>query len=1415
MLEAEDSQFRSIEDVVARRPDGKYELIQVKFAANPYAPDSSLNWKWLTTRRGRSTSLLQKWSETTLRLKQAGTLELALLKTDRIPDQEFAESLSGCFVHHQSLSPDVRYVVDQQIGSPDQAKPFFETFEFVHSQPRLDDLETRLWTRIASDTDRGGWALFREQVRSWSTRRNQPAPDGRIRFRHLRQAFAVERPKPIPQNFIVPDTYSIPDELFDASFVDQISRSDGVTVLWGPPGRGKSTYLSHCVEHIDPTKAVCVRHHYFLSLRDPSEGRFHHHAISRSIEQQLKSAVPHLDAKSPKGLREHLERAAALLHGQKIRLIVVVDGLDHVWRDHRDRHEMDALFDDLLPLPTGIRLVVGTQKIARQHLPSKLFQHHPDDRWTELPAMAPSAVLKWLRSQDGAGRLDLHVSRFHTREQSLYALARSFHTITGGLPLHLIYSYEALVGRGKAITSDDVQALPVCPSGDIRDYYASLWDSIGATAQAVLHVLSGLLFRPPPFAMSDCFGSTTDAIEALHSINHLLHYRETEVAAFHPSLFAFVREQEGHRSIFTQYAVHVLSWLETNAPRYWRWAWLWITKAQLGDSSDLVEGPSREWALDALALGYPIEQLVTILGHAERAAFDTPNLPRFLSLRLLKTRLVNGPAYQTSDWTLFLEAAYSVTGDSYAHALLRDTLEQADTHVIPYIVRSSDPSVRPRLIGDAISDLNRRLGHFAGGTADVSDEIDATHVSIASVLANSSTESVQAIDAWAKRGHITDTLFSSYVRESLLVGHNSHVISAGMRWTSPEVDRDVLAALCLEGLSPEERPHLLACSHPAVRCLAILKGQEHVPTQDRSDLSDLFVQRDYHDPSVSHNIRRSLYESYFFSLASALCGGTALGWSKIRIGDQASWLAGAIRALERVADQVARRWVASQSWPTLQEIFTAFEFVPPDLGTHQLLSVFRGVCFALRDVAVDMCSISRGLDSTSFVDLADIECVVESPYWSDEGWIDAFVERRLRMHTRASAERLIERITTSLDGGVTEFTDRGLTYAKLALFAADYGLSFAGRAALKRAMGCILGYGWHKDMFAFEVLESIDMLIRGGSADARYWLLDLAGEFEEITVYTDGDETRATREEYYEAIANHYPNRVPPLYAQLIRSEEWDYAERVAVAFAKTSAVECRSGRLLVETYLSSAEFNGFLEPECANRPGMVAATSTVARRTGRVTNASTGRLPPEPPGGEPQPATHQPPPSDYPPGTLDAYMHDSSTPDRYGDKGERAAAWLQHWDSVGRGPLALNEFETASIVAPYDTHFANAFLVAFAISLRTQGRSAAFSWLTRCFVASHGWARWFSDQGPAHATMREVATHYPLRWQEFIRSTVIPAYPSRITDNGLAVGLSTLVRYLLEVGQPDIAQACGRVMVSTFKEELSQQPIKQPAWSQ
>ena len=1422
-LEAEDQKFRSIEDVVACRPDGLYELTQVKFTADPDASANNLSWRWLTTNGGtRKKSLLQKWAATTRLHEEAGTLAQAALKTDRVPDASFAKCLKGKKVDYTLLSEKDKAIVEKQLGSSEDAKSFFESFEFIHSLPRLDNLEEKLWSRIASDTDRGGWSLFREQVQRWSTRKGQPAPDGKIKYIHLRQAFSVERSKPLPQGFLVPPTYSVPDKDFDKKFLEEITGSEGLTVLWGPPGRGKSTYLSHCVARIDQKNAVCIRHHYFLSLDDRSESRFHYQAIAQSLKHQLEKAIPDLKELNKK-FGDLLETAALRLQGEGRLLIVVVDGLDHVWREHRDHEDMEMLFSALLPLPPNIRLVVGTQKIAGEHLPARLLNALPTEHWTELPLMSQTAVHRWLRFQDKAERLNVEVVGRQTHDQIVRTVANAFHEISQGLPLHLIYSFEAIARTGNAITAEDVAELPACPTGDIRDYYRSFWERMSVKAQTILHVLAGLEFGPPPFAMHDCFGRTDESLAAFTEINHLLDYRETEVRPFHGSLFAFVRDLPEHDDTFLVHASDVLTWIETDAPEYWCWAWLWITKAQLGNPSDLLSGPNREWAISSLVAGFPIEQLITILDHAEKAAFDAFDLPCLLTLRLLKTRVVSGPEYQTNEWPLFQEIAISLSEDSHIRVLWRETLHRASVDLLPYIVRSADEPVRANLAKATIAELNQRIVRLQHNDMRSRSEYHKLAHAIVAVLANDGSQSTQRVLEYANRfeARTAEALIATYVHESLLASNFDNIFEIGKRWSRYDIDHNVLVALCFEGLDPATKPELKALAHPAIRCFALLKGGTAKKSRTEKDLARLFVEDDHSDPGFVHYTRGVLYEVFFTALATGLSGGEAQGWSDIPVDAQKTWLSEAVRALERLAGGIAEEWRASQRWPTLQDIYGDFELQPPTPRSQNAQRYFITIRLALRDIAIDLCTIAKGLNSNALIDVSDIDSASMSPFWLDEVWLHQFTDKwRLPLHTPEAAQALVERVGHNLDTEIREFNERAQDATKLAMFASDYDLIPLAQKELKRAAECLLGYGCHKDLFALEVLESLDLLAKNGDTDAQKAMLDLAGEFEAITDYTDGDETDHVRREYYKTIFTHFPERVPACYAHLIRAGEWRYAEALASTIAETNQIESRTGRALLESYITPSEIGVLEESDLATLPHTKAALIAVRRKTGRVGEVMSEQEETMT-AGDPNSISDDaesdeisiPDPSEFPPSQLVEYLSATRNVD-YDDRRKLIIKWLKYWEAAGHADEVLTALEATTSETGYDSDLDNALDVAFEIALKTQGRSKAFPWLVRAHITRYGWHPWFTGSDEAQARMRIVAQHYRGQWQEFIKNTSKSVLVTEIERNGIVIGLSRLVYFLVKVDEMEIARVFTLEMARIFKEELTGQPIKAPEWS-
>ena len=1426
-IEAEDSEFQSIEDVVACRPDGRYELTQVKFTVDPDAPANHLSWKWLTEiKKKNGTSLLQKWAPTTLRHKEAGTLAWAGLKTDRVPAPAFGRCLKDGKIDCSMLSAEVRAKIEEQIGSNGEAEVFFESFDFIHSQPRLDDLEDNLWQRIATETDEGGWLKFRWMVQQWSMRKGQPDPEGKIKYIHLRQVFSVARSRPIPQDFRVPSSYIVPNEDFDNAFFDEICSSDGLAVLWGPPGSGKSTYLSHCVERVNRKNAVCIRHHYFLSLSDRSEGRFHYHAISQSLKYQLEEAIPDL-LSADTGLGNLLEAVARQLKSKNRRLIVIIDGLDHVWRDHRDHEDMETLFDALLPLPPNVRLVVGTQRIEGKHLPAKLLNAVPFEQWIELPLMSYAAVHNWLRFQDRAGRLHLKVIGRERRGRVFGKVARAFHNISHGLPLHLIYSFEDVVHTGSAIEAEDVASLPACPSGDIRDYYRSIWERADAKAKTVLHVLAGLEFGPPPFALHDCFGRSDESTAAFATIYHLLDDHGTEIRPFHGSLFAFVRDLPGHKETFRAHASDVLNWLETRAPDYWRWAWLWITKAQVGNSADLLAGPDRDWAISSLTAGYPIEQISAILDSAEKVALDAFDLPRLLFLRSLKERTIDGPTFQTNNWPLFREVAVSLSQDPEVWSVLRAELHKAPADLLSFVVGSSDQTQREQLAQDAIGELIRRATSHDIETDGYNRRSELVHA-IASVTANTESKNFKRVEALEKKNvRSSYDLMATYSRASLLASNPANVFEAGKFCADPRIDRDVLAALCLEGLAPSSMPELKGLTHPAIRCFALTKDGRAEQSRTKRDLSHLFSEGVGPDPESVHEIRFALYEAFFAALAAGLAGDSAQEWSEIPQNAKSTWLGQAVRALERLARHIAEQWHASGKWPKLKDIYETFEFLPPTSPSFGERNNFRGVRLALRDAAVDLCTIAIGLDANALNDACDVKMASMSPFWLDELWLEAFSERCLPLHTTEAAREIVRSVGGHLDSEVTEFNERATAAVKLAKFASIHDLVSLAKKELGRAAACLLGYGWHKDLTAFEVLSSLELLAERGDSLARKAILDLSGEFEAITDYTDGDETEYAREYHYKAIVKYFPERVPFCYAYLIRNEEWRYAEVLATSIVESDLLESRIGQALLESYIDPSEVRTLEAAHLASRPYTKTALAVVRRKIGRLTEAFSGKegesgngiLDFEVDDTIPSEAKDKiPAPEEFPPGNLFAYLTAIRDVSSYHVRRRLVIAWLEFWGATVRNKEALSEYESATTdtatYSDFDLELEYAVDTAFDIVLKTQGRTNAYSWLINAHVKHLGWSRWYTSNSEKQTRFSMVANHYRERWQEFIRDTAKPRFPVGAARNGIDIGRFRLVLFLVEVGQLDLAKALALEMAGIFKEEVNEQPIEMPEWS-
>lgn len=1405
-LDSDDTAFSSIDDIVACRTDGRFEITQVKFTVDPGDPANQLDWDWLMKRTKKGRSLLQKWAATAARCAATGQLDTAQLVTDRRPAGQFATALKNQEIDFSKVEPEVAAKITAQLGSLSNAKAFFERFRFNHSQPHIDDLDYELRARLVpSDTDEAGWFHLCREVKNWATLKQSPAPDGRVRHSHVRAVISRERPRPLDQDFDVPPGYQPPDTNFETVFRERVTKSDGVTVLWGTPGRGKSTFLSHCFAMLKADKQICIRHHYFLRLSDRDTARFFFQDIETSLVRQLQEQLPELNLERV-SLANSLEKASLRAAELGCQLIIFIDGLDHVWREGRSLEHMQQLFTELLPARSNTHIVVGTQKVAPKHLPRRLLRYSPQNEWLSLPGMSPAAIRHWLEVQHNAGRLLLEPSKEARCE--IQALAGAFDKVTGGLPLHLIYAFEMLARPGGSLTADAVLRLPPNPTSDIRSYYRALWTSISATARFILHGLASIDFALPPGGLHQCFASQAGAAEAIEEIDHLLDHKENGTFPFHGSVFVFVRSEHDHLAVAKSLQPAILAWLEGPAPAYWKWAWTWITRAHFGDTAGLLAGPDRSWALEALQAGQPPDQIKHILHEAEILAFKACDFARASELRSLRMRIDYAPEFQTNEFAGFVEATLRFGENSYRIVELRGALRNEAPATLISLLRSLTPDAAAALAPAVLDELNRRARDEPLEDYRQQDFAAA----IARVAPYNPSLKPERLKRFARANGRSDELIGIAINEALLAGLYETALSYTALHRGEQCDRGLFSVLCIDGADPRGltafRGH---ATRPPFHALYAIRGWT-LPHRKLGIQIDRFL-----PPARGVEDRARLAPQayqFFFQILSAALGGRA---ARVRILglDQVAdaWTQEVFTSIAEAALMVARRLDAGEAPPTLSAFYEAIDWPVQSDTSYAAQTLFNGLRLAVRNIAFDLQLLRRAADPRACIEAADIP-TDENPLWLDTLWINLVVERRLPIHSSGGARALLERLAAWLDSEITEFLERCDLSIQLSLFALDNELPDLASEFLGRTARCLLGYGWRKDPTAFEVLEALQKMATHYPDWAATQLLRLAPAYGAITEYTDGDETNHARSQYYDSVVDFLPERTGALYGELVRSDSWSDAADLLSHVTRQLDPRSPHDRALLSTMIQPSELDNVRKHVAKRGKAGSEILADLTRKIGysrprapkdRGSNSSFSDKPPR----------SAPHPSKYPPGQLDPYRNAVASVGRYGGWKSRAIErWLRYWYHKGQGRAALTELHTLATGDHSSYELDKTYDLAFEASLAIEGKQAAFFWLVAGQRHRRGWQRWYTSSVEAEARLSLAAKHYSERWAEFIQESAAPVIVHPGERSSIMMGQSRLVDFLIKVGEHEGARKLTASLVDVMISEVEEQPLIVPEWA-
>lgn len=1423
-VEADDA--GCLDDIVALCADGSWLVRQVKFSTHPASSGDPWTWSVLLKirqgKKGPLPSLLAKWYRSWEQLRRDHSIREAALLSNRRAAPELALTLSpsGLVDFEKIEDAEVRADIVSQLGSEEGARAFLGDFHFYVDRQGLVDLESAVRQRFHAlgGTDQG-WLSLKDEMRTWVRDRSQPPPEGHITLAMARRAALWYSLQSLPQRFEVPRDYVLPwREFHDGLVADLLALKGGCLVITAPPGLGKSTYLSYLVAQLQEQSIPVVRHHYFLSLTDRSGDRLSRRTVAESLMSDLRTCFPEaLGAKalrnpSPDELGQWLDTAGRYFADEGKPLTVIVDGLDHVLREGQSLEELNALLRVLLPPPEGVVILVGTQPLDDAQLPSSLLRAAPRSEWYDLPGLDRSAVRKWLEYHDQ----EIGLPSPERRDFVLDSLTDAFFSKSQGHPLHLRYTLSGLLERGLLVTPQNVNSLPGCPHHDIESYYQELWRALPEGGREILHLLASCRFVWPRPGIIDCLDPqahrTAMVNTALRSVAHLTMHDQLGIRPFHNSLLVFVENQPDHEDYAPRMKRLALDWLSLSAPEYLRWAHEWRLRADLGESEALINGPDRDWAVDAIVRRYPRQEMQEILARSSWAALDRDDVARYLRVALLRDYSNDAYEFRDSVVETLLYPQLVLLEDPSLTVRLASSLSTLRHGELATLARYGSQLKDQKLVERVFHEANERLRSDRASR----DEWDARVQAVLQTAALCEQLTPRPVSEYVlqyRDQERSDSLLAIYCRELRRSRDMLKMRQLLELDVFDEKERDILVRTAVLMALEQPQIDLIPAlpggevSEPFEALYMLLRGSSEFELSPLDFPSVDLVSSGKHEDYFPYPAKQHiLHHAFFCFLVNHLGQHADRNEAWLERGGSSSWPARFLHRLDRSAGRVAAL-IAQGDSPRFSLIFEEVQQLsrPSWSEDRHGYAYAVGAERALGQIAMDIMALA----GTPEISQADVEMAVASGYCDSLVWIETYLEYGRPWLTDDAVKWLLSREEPRLRDVISTFTDRASGFSLLAALAAFHTLKVDARRYIQQAASSLLGYGDHKDYLLFGVLEMISDCHSAGFTQARQWLLQVSPLIAYVTDFTDGDETAYLPKELSQTLATVAPDLLPRYHEWLLRAEQYDDALHAFHTYIRTADLSSAANQALAKTAVDQQSLGILTERSERGEEGAKSVLSALSGYLGGIALAAAKRdeihsIPSLPdPSDVGQTA---PDPADYPPEQLTGFLKASRGSYNHADA--HVLEWLRYWASEGRSEDVLSAMEVAVERGVELDIFDDIFDLATSLF----GVEQAYPWLVRAHVRSHGWHRYFAAEEDSTRRWRIIREQLPDRWRKFMKDTIVMSDRRMRGPSGHG-RFERIVRYCLFMTEEELAKQVAQETIDFTLESVLPLQLPIPEW--
>jgi hypothetical protein len=1417
---SEDHNSFFLDDIILLDKSEKYHLYQIKYKQNPETD----KWSWDDLLKqekkkgnGLKDSLIQKWFTSFIKPDLRDRIGYAAFITNGCPE----EDLKGYIVDNKidinkvrEKKPEIYSIIQDQLREDDNIIEFFNNFCFSFCNNDRDIFEKKIREFLFKEiraTENGInkliWHIHTEAGRP----RTQP-----IIIEQLRQWCEFDQPRHLNEQFEIPQDFEFFDGIeHNKIFQDLRKSSGGIKVFYGKPGTGKSTYLSKLHELLKNKNVISIRHHYHISPNDPDPiARLKRQRVIEALKAQFKEFSDELGGLFNKNsqnvpLNEYISKISSYCNDKARTFVLIIDGLDHVLSQGDGTELRNFLSDICFPQP-GLWIVFGMQEIAKQYLPPIVFDYAPENSWIEIKGLNSAAVDRILSKNIIGLKLPSHLGGQHNLGYKLYKNSE-------GNPLHLRYSLQQLKNQlaDDILTESSIESL-LPYDANITNYYHSLWRKLPMNSKtiAILIACVGFQFKKGQMfdLLSTLINNPAEIAESFLSISHILLIgKNNGLSIYHNSFRLFLIDQVEFKEQATTSKRRIKDWLEKSNCEDLKWAELRKLSYYLGDPKPIMQ-INRDWLIDAI-LNLREPNLITsqfILG--KEAAFKAGRFDKVLELSVLSNTYLNTQEFHKDAWIKIWKMVFNKGKYDHLNFDLSTLAGEQIEAVVKEGIKNKDFNIINEAI-DTLNELNRNQTiRGKGETTSEFPHFITNTIKIIGLDKNHETERVYRYLKQFRSSGWTPDLFSFYANILINTKQNDK-LSRFLKLDFQDDEFQAIISKCAENdnaLKADNFFKLISSQrHETLNYLCIIylviRGIKlnKLPSLPSYDLFPITVPE--YESSKSEERAQIFTDNFILGLIYSLSGSENEIIKWINEADD-RWSLNIMVQFYYAAIAVSKS-ILSKTEISTKLVFENLEKVvplrwPEDRNLYELQLCLKK---SLSSVFYFLINIKLYSEETVKLTFKDLDTLVASKYFDRLSFLDLLLSYRVPLLDKKAYEKFINKENDIWSEKIAGFPERSEHYADLSQLAYIHGDKIYSKKFLKLAVDNLLGYGYHRDSFLYTVLQSIKICHQTGSKKTLEWVKRLAAIVENVTGFTDGDETSHIQEYLAEILSDVDVPHLYKYYKKTVDDEKLFLAENIFNSIISSLKFEKNIDISVASTSLDTTSYETLTSISIKNI-GAKKALNSLNEYFGNIYFDK---------------EEHQPHVLDTK-NTKENYTsitpqmlrgHLLSLHSKY-DRDRYTAKWLEHWVYNNNTSLDILYDICISIVEGdgLSNGYGEMLDLLYPIAFQFDNEKA-FELLCRAQSNYGGWDIYYTDEEKSIKRWKFVAENYPDRYLEFFEKSILYVSKRYSRNDNYYMPLPRGIEFFSLFNELKIIENVTEIAVNMMESFMANLKLKEAEW--